>query len=71
MSYVHNVEFTDNKSGDQKKLAAVARSDQEISSKLVLETISDKDEPDLVVSGNKMAILFRQGKYRGGPSFAL
>jgi len=59
MTYVHAVDFTDTKTGEVKKLAAVSRSDEEMSSSLALDSISDFDEPDLVINGNKMAILFR------------
>jgi hypothetical protein len=54
-----------------RKLAAIARTSEEMSNKLTTETIHNKEEPDLIVNGNKIAILFRQCKPNGGPSFIL
>jgi hypothetical protein len=42
-----------------KKLATIARTDQDISGQLAIENINDSNEPDMVVNGNKLSIIFR------------
>lgn len=71
MTYIHSIEFTDSKSGEQRKLAVVARSESDVSKTLALDSITDDNLPSLVVKDNMLAILFKQEKSGGGPSFIL
>lgn len=36
-----------------------------------MDTIKDRTQPEVVVKDNRVAILFRECKANGGPSFAI
>ena len=41
LGYIHSIDFTDVKSGEQRKLAVIARAENEVSKTLALESIFD------------------------------
>ena len=53
------------------KLAVIARSEDDMSKEFVMDTIKDRSQPEVVVKDNKVAILFRECKANGGPTFAI
>lgn len=59
MTYIHSIDYTDSKSGEQQQLAVIARADDEVSKTLALESITDPNAPTLVVRDGMLAILFR------------
>ena len=60
MQYIHSVEFTDVNGGETRQLAAVAKSASEVQDSIIMDSLTDPTEPELVIKGNSMAILFRQ-----------
>jgi hypothetical protein len=68
---VHSIEFCDKADGEACKLAVIARSQDDMSKEFVMDTIKDRTQPEVAVKDNKVAILFRECKANGGPSFAI
>lgn len=68
---VYSIEYCDKADGEARKLAVIARSEDDMSKEFVMDTIKDRSEPEVVVKDNKVAILFRECKANGGPSFAI
>ena len=64
---MHSVEFTDKNEGEPRKFPCIARTPEEVPEKLIMETIMDREEPEVAVVGQQVAILFRQCSTNGGP----
>jgi len=52
MQYIHSVEYTDINGGETRQLAAVAKTSDEVQDTVIIESLTDAREPELVINGN-------------------
>jgi hypothetical protein len=70
LQFIHQLDVKDNKNGDTKSLAVVARSSIDVHD-ILFDSFEDRSDPIFKVKENRMGILFRQSTSKAGPFFIL
>lgn len=67
---LHDIDYVDQHDQQSAKLLAISQNKEELGD-IIFSSISDPSIASIAIQGNKAAILFRQSKRKGLPSFII